>query len=110
MNIAVIEYEDAAEALPIAMELEDRQGRMLALVKGEVDAGTIRSDTLLLRTNQQYLEAKVKRLTAYGDLIIAKAKIYNSMGRKFEDQHLTAASSITPVKVAKVQNTSVAAQ
>lgn len=93
LNLAVIEYEDAFEALDIATKLEDKQNELQAVIDEEVRLGT-ENESLQLQTIQQALEAKVKRLTAYSDLITAKARIYNSMGRNFDQQDLTASKGI----------------
>ncbi|WP_320173974.1 TolC family protein [Maridesulfovibrio sp.] len=94
LNLAAIEYSDAYESLGIATELEQSQKELQDVIDREVKAGTGESESILLQTNQQYLEARVKRLRAYSDLIIAKAKIYNSMGRSFDQQDLTATGGI----------------
>lgn len=94
LNLATIEYRDAYESLGIATELEQSQKELQDVVDRGVKSRA-ESESLLLQTNQQYLEARVKRLRAYSDLIIAKAKIYNSMGRDFDQQDLTAASGIS---------------
>lgn len=94
LNLATIEYRDAYESLGIATELEQSQKELQDVIDRGVKSRA-ESESLLLQTNQQYLEARVKRLRAYSDLIIAKAKIYNSMGRDFDQQDLTATSGIS---------------
>ncbi|MBI9112373.1 TolC family protein [Maridesulfovibrio ferrireducens] len=108
LNLATIEYRDAYESLAISTELEKSQDELQKLIDYEVKSGAGESESILLQTNQQYLEAHVKRLTSYSDLIIAKAKIYNSMGRDIDQQDLTASTGINSSEAMAADNLSYA--
>lgn len=94
LHLAVLDYRNALVSLQIATELEEKQALMQAAVHSEAERGTL-NESLLLQTDQEYMQARVARLQAYTALISSKARIFNALGRDFDQQVLTAAGGFT---------------
>ncbi len=90
LHLAVLEYEDARQALVLARKLEKENEKLFSIIEHGVKTGRGQSETMLLQVNGGFLQARFNALQAWADLVTAKARIFNSLGRDFAGQDLGA--------------------
>ncbi|PID74961.1 MAG: hypothetical protein CSB28_00470 [Desulfobacterales bacterium] len=96
LNLALAEYKDAREGLEIARNIELANGELEGIINRNVAAGRGGDETMLLLTSENYLQARVKTMRVWADLMLAKARIYNSLGRDFSAQDMDISRGIMP--------------
>ncbi len=87
LNLAVLEYEDARDALSLAQKLEKDNEKLYGIIEHGVRTGRGQSETMLLQINGRYLQARFNTLKAWADLMTARARLYNSLGRDVTGQN-----------------------
>ncbi len=94
LNLAVQEYQDAREGLALARKIEQANGELEKIVSNNVATGRGGNETVLLTTRGDALQARVNTLQFWANLVLAKARIYNSLGRDFSSQDMDVSRGI----------------
>ncbi len=97
LHLALLEYKDARAGLELARNLEHANGQLENIISRNVAAGRGGDETMLLLTSERYLQAQVKTMRVWADLMLAKARIYNSLGRDFSAQDMDLSHDIVPM-------------
>ncbi len=84
VRLAVIEYRDALEKLPLTRRLADKREQLMEIVEEHAETGRLH-ESLLLDEDQNYLSASLMHLNTYADVVVAEARINNARGLDWED-------------------------
>lgn len=78
-RLAVIDLAELSARLPLAREMEARRKELLDVVGLQVRTGKLK-ESLLLEEGSKYLQARVRYLGVYTELMAARARLRNTMG------------------------------
>ncbi len=98
LNLALAEYRDAREGLEIARNLAHANGELKEIISRNVALGMGGDGTMLLKTSENHLQAEVRAMRALADVMVAKARVYNSLGRDFSMQDMDISKGLVMVK------------
>ena len=99
LRLALLEYKDAGEKLPLAQDVALERGELMVLVENMVRDGKLQ-ESLLLEESNRFLTARQRYLQFFMDMIVAQARIKNSIGLDWQDE-LPSAGSIASSSGAK---------
>lgn len=104
LRLAVIEYKDAEEKIPLAKSVAEERGELMALIDRMIQDGKLK-ESLLLEENNRFLSARQRYLESYSKLVLSQARIRNTLGLDWEDTipAAGAASAVQSVPVAQSQ-------
>ena len=99
VHLAAVEYHDAAGKLPLAAEVAKEREQLLDLVERQVRDGRFK-ESVIIDEDQKYLSALQRQLATHADLVIAQARLRNTVG---QDWGQAAPAAPAPAQVSAPQ-------
>jgi hypothetical protein len=80
LSISVVSYEDATRKYTQAMEIEAKRRQLMQARRRHTELGKGRIEDVL-KSEGRHFFSQVRTLTSYADVMIAEARILNTIGR-----------------------------
>jgi outer membrane protein TolC len=80
LHLAVIQHDESRDRLALAARISERHRQLLTAVQKTVDEGTA-ADSEVLDQQMKYLRAHAKALDELAEFKLARARVWNSVGR-----------------------------